>query len=83
MRNIKVSLLHAILPISIVLIYLSFMFKGQREMQTIIGLVGVASYLGVSLIHHKKDKSLTFKTVLEYILVAGLVVGILLGLNFL
>lgn len=45
-------------------------------------VVGISLiYLTYSLIYHYRDKSLTFETVLEYILMAGLVLVILLGVT--
>lgn len=45
-------------------------------------IIGVSLiYLIYSLIYHYRDKSLTFETVLEYILMAGLVLIIALGIT--
>lgn len=45
-------------------------------------IAGVALvYLIYSLSYHYRDKSLTFETVLEYILMAGLVLIIVFGIT--
>lgn len=41
--------------------------------------VGILIYLIWSLLHHKRDKSLTLPILLEYLLTAALVVILLLG----
>lgn len=81
MKKTDLKILHIIIPICLLLIFMSFTFRGQREIQILIAIIGVLSYLVVSMLHHKLDKSLTFKTILEYILVASLVIIVMLALN--
>lgn len=45
-------------------------------------LVGVLLYLVWALLHHKKDKSLTFAILLEYLLTALLALVIVAGVMF-
>lgn len=45
-------------------------------------LVGVLLYLVWALLHHKKDKSLTFPILLEYLLVALLALVLVSGVMF-
>ena len=47
-------------------------------MQIRLIIAGILSYLVISLLHHKRDKSLTTTTTLEYILLAVLA-AIVLG----
>lgn len=42
-------------------------------------IIGVLLYLAWALYHHKKDKSLTFEVLIEYLLTALLVVVLLMG----
>lgn len=44
--------------------------------------IGVLIYLLWALIHHKKDKSLTLAILLEYLLIAVLVLVLILGVVF-
>lgn len=44
-------------------------------------LLGVLIYLVWALVHHKKDKSLTFVIFLEYLLTAALVLIMLTGVK--
>lgn len=46
-------------------------------------IVGVLIYLIWALVHHKRDKSLTFEVLLEYLLTAVLVLIVVLGVVFL
>ena len=50
----------------------------------IVYIISIASlfYLLWALIHHKKDKSLTLITTLEYLLTAALVMILLTGVIF-
>lgn len=45
-------------------------------------IVGVLIYMIWSLIHHKKDKSLTFPIFIEYLLTAVLVLVLISGVMF-
>ncbi len=45
-------------------------------------IIGVIIYLIWSLIHHKKDKSLTLEIFLEYLLTAILSIVLLMGVSF-
>lgn len=45
-------------------------------------LIGVLIYLLWALIHHKKDKSLTFSILVEYLLTALLSIILLTGVIF-
>lgn len=45
-------------------------------------LIGVLIYLLWALIHHKKDKSLTLAILLEYLLIAVLVLVLMFGVVF-
>lgn len=45
-------------------------------------LIGVLIYLLWALIHHKKDKSLTLAILLEYLLIAVLVLVLIFGVVF-
>lgn len=45
-------------------------------------IIGVLFYLVWALLHHKKDKSLTFPIIVEYLLTALLVVVLITGVFF-
>lgn len=45
-------------------------------------ITGVLIYLVWALLHHKRDKSLTFQIILEYLLTAMLVLVLFLGAHF-
>lgn len=45
-------------------------------------VIGVLIYLAWALWHHKKDKSLTFVVLLEYLLTAALVLILVLGVTY-
>jgi hypothetical protein len=77
----KHSMILVLVPILLGLGVLSFLVKQTAFSQLQIVVVGLMLYLLFSLIHHYFDKTLTFETVVEYILIAGLVFVILAG-NF-
>ena len=45
-------------------------------------IVGILFYFMWALFHHKKEKSLTFPIIIEYVLTAGLVLVLLTGVIF-
>lgn len=45
-------------------------------------IAGVLVYLLWALVHHKRDKSLTFPILLEYLLTAALVLILISGVKF-
>lgn len=67
------------LVISLVLIGLSFFFKGWSVYQYQIIFVAVFLYLTTSVVHHYFDKSLTFEIGLEYILIGALAILVIFG----
>lgn len=75
----KVTLIHLLLPILIGFAALSFIFRQNSNFQLIVIIGALFAYLVFSLIHHYLDKTLTLETVIEYILIAALVVIIVAG----
>ncbi len=45
-------------------------------------IIGILFYLAWALLHHKRDKSLTFTIFLEYLLTATLALVVLIGAQF-
>ncbi len=77
----KHSIIFILVPILLGLAALSFLFKQNTFSQLQIVVIGMILYLIFSMVHHYFDKTLTFETVVEYILIAGLVFVIMAG-NF-
>lgn len=71
---------HIFLVISLVLIALSFFFKGWTLYQYEIIFAAVTIYLISSMAHHFFDKSLTLEIGLEYILIGALAFLVVFGL---
>jgi hypothetical protein len=73
-RRKYLNLTHFLIPLSIIFIVLSFIFKKQSlilfEMLVLFALIYVVSIL----VHHHFDKSLTKEVAAEYILLALLVI---------
>ena len=81
-RNFKVeSLLHVFLPVAIVFIWLSFIYKYDSFKLSILLVLAVLIYFVLAGIHHKLDKSLTKEAIIEYILLGSLAGLIVLGLQ--
>lgn len=78
-RLLKLNLLHLYLPISLGLLILSIFLGKEFKVQLEIAVIALMIYVSFSLTHHYLDKSLTFETTLEYILIAVLVLIILAG----
>lgn len=59
-----------------------FAFPYSLEARFKILLIAALFYLALALMHHQKDKTLTFEIIIEYILIAALALVVLQGLNF-
>lgn len=57
-----------------------FIFRFSSTIQFRIFTLAALVYLGVALLHHYKDKTLTLEIIIEYILIAVLALLILQGL---
>lgn len=57
-----------------------FVFRSSSAIQFKAILTLVALYLLGAILHHRQDKSLTLEMLIEYVLIAGLVLLILQGL---
>lgn len=57
-----------------------FVFRSSSAIQFKAILILVTVYLIGAIVHHWQDKSLTLEMLLEYVLIAGLVLLILQGL---
>lgn len=79
LRRFKIDAFVCFLFLSLLLVFLSFLFKGQSLLQTELVIGAVIAYIGFCLVHHYLDKSLTKEIVLEYILVATLITVIMVG----
>lgn len=66
-------------PLALVFLVIMYYFKDNRKMQIQIVVVAAIIYVSLALIHHRLDKSLTPKTIIEYILLAVLIVILLQG----
>lgn len=73
----KATLIHLMLPLILGLAALSFIFRQNVDFQKYIIGGALFLYIIFSLIHHYFDKTLTLEVVIEYILIAGLVLIIL------
>lgn len=76
----KVDLTHVLAPLSVAAVVLLILFRGNSTAQFTLVAVSVSVYLIVVLIHHWFDKSLTFEVMVEYILIAVLILIILQGI---
>ena len=72
MRIKKFELTHLYIPVAVACCVLIVLFKGQSKFQIDTLLAGAFIFLGITLAHHQKDKSLTIEVALEYILMAAL-----------
>lgn len=81
LKKIRYNLLSNIfLGLSLVLIISSFFLKDGSHYQYQIVFLAIAIYLSTSVAHHYFDKSLTFETSLEYILIGALAFLVVFGI---
>lgn len=67
------------LPASLILLVLVLIFGNQIKLQFEVIVLAAMLYVGLALVHHHFDKSLTFETIVEYILIATLAVIIVVS----
>ncbi len=77
--KLKVELPQLYFLISLSLLLLLYVLRSSQLLQLTIVVIATFLYMLFSLIHHHMDHSLTTMTVLEYILIASLVLVILSG----
>ncbi len=78
-KLLRFNFIHSYLFLSAVFLVLIFVFRNQPRLQFEIVVASAISYVSVALLHHHVDKSLTFETTIEYILIAVLAIIILQG----
>lgn len=49
----------------------TFVIRSDRSLQFFLNVAFAGFYIGWGAVHHMLDKTLTFKVVLEYLLIAG------------
>lgn len=59
-----------------------WMARYSPSVQIKLLIVAALFYLALALMHHQKDKTLTFEIVIEYILIAALALIVLQGMFF-
>lgn len=81
MRKIKFKemLVYIFFPISLALVFLIFYYKYNPLVQYNLMILTIFTYLGLSLLYHKLDKSLTLQVLFEYILLGSLTIIVVLG----
>ena len=70
----KFQLIHLFVPLTLLFIALSIFGNHKPFIQPLILLIFTLIYLFLTILHHKLDKSLTLEGLLEYILIAGLII---------
>lgn len=68
-----------LVPLGLMLILLSLWFRYYPVVQLELIILGSSCYIGSALLHHYFDKSLTLGIILEYILLASLVIIVVTG----
>lgn len=79
MRKIRLNILHLLLPVSLVLIILSFVLPHYSLIQLQLAMLAVILYVALSFIHHYFDKTLSLEVSLEYVLLATLALIMMAG----
>lgn len=67
------------IPLVLVFLAVMFYFKDSQKIQLEIIIASAIIYVAMALAHHHFDKSLTFEIIVEYILLALLVIILLSG----
>lgn len=80
MKNLELRIesLEKIKPIQIVIvtaplfILALFLFRHSSNIQFNFLMMAAVIYLGTAILHHRRDKTLTFEIIIEYVLIAAL-----------
>lgn len=78
LRNNSMEALKRIKPIRIItlsaplFVLALFLFRYSTQAQFGVLIVAAVVYLGTAVLHHRKDKTLTFEIIIEYVLIAAL-----------
>lgn len=75
----KIELPHLFAVISLFVVVALIVFRDISFLQVLIAAIAVFLYIIIAFLHHLVDKSLTFEVIIEYILIAVLVLMILQG----
>ncbi|MBI2596177.1 hypothetical protein HYW46_05600 [Candidatus Daviesbacteria bacterium] len=78
-KKIKMNIFYLLLPLSIILIVASFIFRQHANIQLELAILAIFIYISFALIHHFFDKSLSLEIIIDYILISILATVILLG----
>ncbi len=78
-KKIKINAFFLLIPLSLGIIILSFIFRSKTTIQLELIFSVTVIYMSLALIYHYFDKSLTLETIIEYILIAVLVIVIFIG----
>lgn len=79
-KSIDKNFIYILLPLGLSFVALSFVLPQYKLIQASLAFIFLYLYIGLSLLHHKEDKSLTLEVTLEYILIATLTLVLLLGI---
>lgn len=79
MQRLRLNILHLLLPISLILIGVSFISPHYFVIQLQLAMLAVILYVAFSFIHHYFDKTLTVEVSLEYVLLATLALIMIAG----
>ncbi len=77
-KKIELDLSHLFLLLAVVFLVIGY-FSHDYQSKLWIGFLLIFFYLILQITLHINDKSLTFKTAFEYILIAGLIAIVLLS----
>ncbi len=67
------------MPVALIILGVFYIFRNQPKLQFQLVVIAAIIYVILALLHHLKDKSLTLEIIIEYILMAALVIIILQG----
>lgn len=75
----RMSLSYLYMPLVLVFLISLYFFRASAIYQVEVIIGAAITYVTIALLHHHLDKSLTLEIIIEYILIAILVVIILQG----
>lgn len=67
------------IPLALAFLVVMYYFRDNRNLQIQIVILSAIIYVSLALLHHRLDKSLTPKTMIEYILLGLLILILLQG----
>lgn len=82
LRSFKPDLSLSYIPLGVICLFAVYRYRSSQGLQLQVIFIAAVLYVSIALIHHYFDKTLTLEVIIEYILIALLVLAVTFGVFF-